>query len=1064
MMEAEVPWNVGALLPQHHHEHASDGEADDASDRRSFSDDYDSRRRNEYRMQHLNSHHQETLIHRHVPHKEEEDDERRHQTIPRLQFHVRKHRRKRWCITYRRIGAGLAAAVLWYAWAVLFRGSQVLHRHDATLDLQVSPKSRKAVVAAREQVEQARIYQRKRIEAQRRTRPAALGTEMEPNEFHLLDVVPRRRVREVQALHPAKLEELCGLHARNASLLHGHNYASRDALNSKSRVLITGILNPIGFHLALALQERCGVEVIAGIDPMFPNTVKHRMAMQERIQLLVTNIPKLIQPIALPLVGLDQRLNKDKKFDQETLHITGEVSLLNMKPTHIVHLASYSASEYAQGDFVNEDSPYGGHSDMHRIRSNAVAMEHVLSSLVTARAEQPHFSYASSATVTASNDGHARCKLTDEILADTYYSINGTFSVGVRLPDAVYGPWGRPGTLVYQMAEAAIGHGPLMNETQDLKFDFSYVDDVVDAIIAAMQYRSPKPAVFDLSSGSTHTVSTVANVVANLMPAGTAELSSIPAEFTSPNRLVERTRDLLQWEPTTSLVTGLAKTVAWHLDHAYPFGGNDTSAETGDEFRIRMKLVTCSADDVLCHLGPTYLPCVSECSTRDQCTPSIFDTIYDVVRDVTQECDVILYTQSIGYDVGDLNLQATYTDKEETMVCNFAFVPKDSRLVQTVVDKIPESQLGQFKLVFDAKESAHDRKEKKLKALNGRLLYKGWILIWVHDAIGALSESDRSLLKMSPGSFFASDVAHALFVDEHFSMSPSREDVLFLVSQTRRPKMPSRVVRRRDEFGKKHKYRLPAEAERRAAMLLSPTKVLQTNTGDAHHVTVIEATKAMQVENGEDVDAKETQGVKRQREFYERVPTFVNRVDMRSPKEPWYRYELNQWTRSKWVVHDLKLAEGRHLRCDWYQEHVQWGNNLDQLSFAHVLAKRTLARRIAHNEPDDHIKPAYVLHPELLQLTDGHEWHAMESEGNRRFQIHPMDAMAKLPDHMMDKDEEEGTEEVSSDGASAVDTKAVPLFVRIISEQVMMLERRSWSAAYAKYKANKKRSDHHRSS
>jgi nucleoside-diphosphate-sugar epimerase len=846
-------------------------------------------------------------------------------------------------------------------------------------------------------------------------------------------------------------------------MLYRRNYASQDALNSKSRVLITGILNPIGFHLALALKERCGVEVIAGIDPMFPNTVKHRMAMQERIQLLVTNIPKLIQPIVLPLVGLDPRLNKDKKIDQETLAMTGEVSLLNMKPTHIVHLASYSASEYAQGDFVNEDSPYGGHSDMHRIRSNVVATEHILSSLVTARTEQPHFSYASSVTVTANNDEHARCKLADEILADTYYSLNGTFSVGVRLPNAVYGPWGRPGTLVYQMAEAAIGHGPQMHETQELNFDFSYVDDIVDAIIAAMQYRSPKPAVFDLSSGSTHTVETVAKVVANLMPAGTTRLSTIPEEIVTPNQLVDRTRNLLQWEPTTSLVTGLAKTVAWHLDHAYPFGVNNSSVETGDAFRIRMKLSTCSADDVLCHLGPTYMPCVSECSTRDQCTPSIFDSVYDVVRDVTQECDVILYTQSIGYDVSDLNLQATYTDKEETMVCNLAFVPRDSRLVQMVVDKIPGGQLAVFNLHYDPKESARGWKEKRLKALNGRLLYKGWILIWVHDAMEALSESDSSLLKMSPGSFFASDAAHALFVDENFAMSPSREDVLFLISQTRRPKIPNRVVRRKDALGKKHKYRLPAEPERRAAMLLSPMKALQTNTGNAHHVTVIEATKVMQVEKGEDVDAKETQGVKRQREFYERVPTFVNKVDMRSPNEPWYRYELNQWTRSKWVLHDLKLAEGRHLRCDWYQEHVQWGNNLDQLSFAHVLAKRTLARRIAHNEPDDHIKPAYVLHPQLLQLTDGHEWHAMESEGNRYFQIHPMDAIVKLPDHMMDKDEEEGTDEASLGEASDVETNVIPLFVRIISEQVMLLERRSWSAAYAKYKANKKNSNRHKS-
>ena len=165
--------------------------------------------------------------------------------------------------------------------------------------------------------------------------------------------------------------------------------------------------------------------------------------------------------------------------------------MLNFKPTHIIHLATYSASEHKNGqsDFVNSQSPYGGHSDLYRIRSNAVSMEQILTSMASTNSEteRPHFTYASSATVTSSLDEHARYKLADEILADTYFNMDEVFSIGVRLPNAVFGPWGRPETSVYQIAEAAIGQWggspqTILNETDGI-YDFSFVDDVLDGLL-----------------------------------------------------------------------------------------------------------------------------------------------------------------------------------------------------------------------------------------------------------------------------------------------------------------------------------------------------------------------------------------------------------------------------------------------------------------------------------------------------------------------------------------------------------------------------------------------------
>jgi hypothetical protein len=582
----------------------------------------------------------------------------------------------------------------------------------------------------------------------------------------------------------------------------------------------------------------------------------------------------------------------------------------------------------------------------------------------------------------------------------------------------------------------------------------------VEGIIAAMQYREPnqKTSLLDFSSDTEASLEAVGDYITRLAHPSTKKAVAPPPAVLpkEPSQLALKTRHALRWSPSTTLKVGLAKTLAWHLDDTFPYGDKidkHVSVETGDQFRTRVGIDTCAPDDLLCHVGPTYLPCLSECSTKDQCTASIFEGVASLVHESTEGCDIVLYTQMLGYDVQDIKLQANYKEDAGIMVCNFAFVPETSRLVDAVIKKVPEGQLKSFGVKQSSKDAKDPEgfKKRKLEGLNGRLLYKGWILIWVKDAHKPLPAADMAALKLSPGKMFSRDVHHALFVDEGFPVSPNRDDVLFLVGQTHRPMLPDRNAYRKVESGKKIKYRLSAEPERRATMLMSPLKYKRfTETGEPARISVYEATKYMQVEIGENPEAKEATGLKKQREFYERVQTFVNRLDFRSNNEPWYKYDLKNWIRTRWIVHNLKLEEARQLRCDWYQEHVQWNNTLDQLSFAHVMTTRELERRIAFQEPDDHIKPAWADKPELLHLSDAHEWLPLESEENRMaFENHPSATCTVIADHMVDKDEK-GPEDglVHNVKVPKSQKNDVPLFVRIVSERVMMKARQVWAEVH----------------
>jgi hypothetical protein len=139
-------------------------------------------------------------------------------------------------------------------------------------------------------------------------------------------------------------------------------------------------------------------------------------------------------------------------------------------------------------------------------------------------------------------------------------------------------------------------------------------------------------------------------------------------------------------------------------------------------------------------------------------------------------------------------------------------------------------------------------------------------------------------------------------------------------------------------------------------------------------------------------------------------------------------------------VHDLQLDEGRELRCAWYQEHAQWeGSPLDQLSFAYIMAKEELRRRLeSEAEPADRALKAVGDWTELKRLlTDVFEWHALFTKRNDDYT--PYGELTALPyDHV---DSEEGAVE---DSELPANNGEPYLFARIISDRSMTLAREHW--------------------
>ncbi|KAL3826664.1 hypothetical protein ACHAXA_001187 [Cyclostephanos tholiformis] len=606
--------------------------------------------------------------------------------------------------------------------------------------------------------------------------------------------------------------------------------------------------------------------------------------------------------------------------------------------------------------------------------------------------------------------------------------------------------------------------------------DFVFVDDAVDAIVSAMQYRpvNKSPTTFNIGSGEMSDLASLTDEIQKLV---------IPdREYNKKTSIsknvidVEQSRlahaaslsshDYLRWSAKTSFKVGAAKLLAWHLDRAMPFfrpvssSDNEVDYSTsqsqraatgenillpldGEKILSRRGITSCSYDDPTClrELHTSY-PCSSECSTQS-CTPSVFDGVIKISHDLTEDCDVVLYTMALGYDVEYLGLETEYSDGEEqekwweTTVCTIAFVPSESTLVKKIISQVPQEKLKNRGIT---PASSHN---VKVKRLNGYLAHHGWVLILVDDATKPLTAEDLFVPKLSPARLFHSTVRKAMFVDENFSHTPYPEDAQFLTSETSRGVLPKRTISGPDAKGHKTKYKLPEEPQRRAVLLVSPMRQIPDLAGD--QMPLKEITLSFMKDTG--LEPNETEEIRTQREFYERARSSINSMDLRS-LNPTVRHkiEINNFIRSKWIVHHLKLEEGHQLRCEWYREHIRWGTLLDQLSFAYVMAKRELTRKIIMKQPlpPTHEEPT-ILQQIIRLKSDAHEWHPIFSaEGAVKPFHHSEISLEHIPLNLQDLPDNEIT------AVNAENTHAdvgSTFYVRIMSDTQMTESRKKWMKA-----------------
>lgn len=139
--------------------------------------------------------------------------------------------------------------------------------------------------------------------------------------------------------------------------------------------------------------------------------------------------------------------------------------------------------------------------------------------------------------------------------------------VVVTRPLWTYGPGQREDKIIpYVIASLLRNRVPRLSSGA-LAVDWIYVDDVIDGLLKAATVPEAVGEEIDLGTGSLLSIrEVVERIVDILKPSVQPEFGVLPERTRERVRAadVERTWELLGWRASTSLETGLERTIAWH--------------------------------------------------------------------------------------------------------------------------------------------------------------------------------------------------------------------------------------------------------------------------------------------------------------------------------------------------------------------------------------------------------------------------------------------------------------------------------------------------------------------
>src|SRR4051812_14693827 len=162
---------------------------------------------------------------------------------------------------------------------------------------------------------------------------------------------------------------------------------------------------------------------------------------------------------------------------------------------------------------------------------------------------------------------YAATKVAGEFLCSTYSHLYQMRIVALRF-FTVYGARQRPDLAIHQFTRK-IDAGQPIDQFGDgtTRRDYTYIDDIIQGVMAAVGYNGPLYDLFNLGESETIELKELIAAIENALgkKAKINQLPEHPGDVPLACADISKARKLLGYNPTTPLSVGLPKFVEWYL-------------------------------------------------------------------------------------------------------------------------------------------------------------------------------------------------------------------------------------------------------------------------------------------------------------------------------------------------------------------------------------------------------------------------------------------------------------------------------------------------------------------
>lgn len=313
---------------------------------------------------------------------------------------------------------------------------------------------------------------------------------------------------------------------------------------SPQRFLVTGSAGFIGSKVTDALLAAGHAVVgVDNFDPFYPESVKRSNCAGH----LESDRFRLAEVDVRDASGLAEAV-QDEAFDA------------------IIHLAAKGGVRGSIEDPVGyQEVNVKGTQNMLELARSLGVTQFVLASSSSVYGLNPDVPWSESDAVLKPISPYASTKVSCELLGHVYAHLFGIRFIGLRFFN-VYGPRQRPDLVIQKFRRMILEGKPIpVFGDGSTRRDYTFVDDVVDGVVAATTYAGSDYEIINLGNNQTVSLSELIAALEDVLEtrAIIKRLPEQPGDVPQTWASIGKARDLLGYRPSIALHDGLTRFADW---------------------------------------------------------------------------------------------------------------------------------------------------------------------------------------------------------------------------------------------------------------------------------------------------------------------------------------------------------------------------------------------------------------------------------------------------------------------------------------------------------------------